>query len=87
MTEEIRPAESEGAMACPKDGTSMAPVSRRRPGAAYRCPECSGVFLDVAAVRQGRAGQPPLWAPFVMSVLMSVVMTLLVRRLRHRPKA
>jgi Transcription factor zinc-finger len=87
MTEETHAAEPESAMACPKDGTSMEPLSRRRRGAAYRCPECKGVFLDLEAVRRGRSGQPPMWAPFVMSVLMSVGMTLLVRRLRHRSKA
>jgi len=87
MTEETHTAEPETAMACPKDGTSMEALSRRRRGAAHRCPECRGVFLDVEAVRQGRAGQPPVWALFVMSVLMSVGMTLLVRRLRHRSKA
>ena len=86
MIEETRTAESESAMACPKDGTSMEPLSRRRRGAAYRCPECRGMFLDVEAVRRGRVAQPPMWAPFVMSVLMSVGMTLLVRRLRHRTK-
>ncbi|MFI5262047.1 MAG: zf-TFIIB domain-containing protein [Candidatus Limnocylindrales bacterium] len=71
-------------MACPKDGTSMAPVGRRGRGGAYRCPTCTGVFLDVAAMRLGRARQPMMLAPFVMSVLMSLGMTLLVRRRRHR---
>jgi hypothetical protein len=87
MTEETQAAESQSAMACPKDGTSMAPLGRRGRGGAYRCPECKGMFLDVETMRRRRAGGPPMWAPVVMSVLMSVGMTLLVRRLRHRPKA
>jgi hypothetical protein len=87
MTEETPTAESPTAMACPKDGTTMAPLGRRGRGGAYRCPTCKSVFLDVEAMRRRRAGQPPMWAPFVMSVLMSVGMTLLVRRLRRRPKA
>jgi hypothetical protein len=87
MTEETETAESQSTMACPKDGTSMVPLGRRGRGGAYRCPECKGMFLDVETMRQRRAGGPPMWAPVVMSVLMSVGMTLLVRRLRHRPKA
>ena len=87
MTEETLTAEAQAAMACPKDGTSMARVGRRGRSGAYRCPTCKSVFLDVKAMRRGRGGQPPKWAPFVVSVLMSVGMTMLVRRLRHRPKA
>ncbi len=87
MTEHTQAADSQTTMACPKDGTSMAPLGRRGRGSAYRCPACQGVFLDVEAMRGRRAGQAPIWAPFVVSVLMSVGMTLLVRRLRHRPKA
>jgi hypothetical protein len=86
MSEETTTIEAQSAMACPKDGTSMAPVGRRGRGGVYRCPECNGVFLDTAAMRRGRSGQPPTWAPFVMSVLMSVGMTLLVRRVRRRSK-
>ena len=87
MTEAIVTDEAQSAMACPKDGTSMEPVGRRGRGGAYRCPECKSIFLDMEAMRRRRAGQPPMWAPVVMSVLMSVGMTLLVRRLRRRPKA
>lgn len=87
MTEETQTAASQTALTCPKDGSPMAPVGRRGRGGAYRCPTCKSVFLDVEAMRRRRAGQPPMWAPFVTSVLMSVGMTLLVRRLRHRPKA
>jgi hypothetical protein len=65
----------------------MAPLGRRGRGAAYRCPTCKGVFLDVEAMRRGRARQPMMLAPLVMSVLMSVGIRLLVRRLRRRPKA
>ena len=86
MTDETMTDEAASAMVCPKDGTSMAPFGRRRRGGAYRCPECKSVFIDMEAMRRGRAGQPPMWAPFVMSIIMSVGMTLLVRRLRHRPK-
>ena len=87
MTTETQTTGSQGAMPCPKDGTSMAPLGRRGRGGAYRCPECGGMFIDVETMRRGRAGGPPMWAPFAMSVLMSVGMTLLVRRLRRRPKA
>ena len=83
--EETVTNEGQRAMACPKDGTAMAPMGRRRRGGAYRCPECKSIFLDLEAMRSGRAGRPPVWAPVVMSVLMSVGMTLLVRRLRRRP--
>ena len=86
MTEDTQTTEAQSAMACPKDGTSMAPMGRRGRGGAYRCPECRGVFLDVEAMRRGRVGGPPSWAPLAVSILMSVGMTLLVRRLRHRPK-
>jgi hypothetical protein len=87
MTEETMTDEARRAMACPKDGTSMAPFGRRGRGGAYRCPECKSIFIDVEAMRGGRAGQPPMWAPVVMGILISVGMTLLVRRRRRRPKA
>jgi hypothetical protein len=76
--------ETATAWACPKDGTTMEPMGRRGPGGARRCPTCRGVFLDVEAMRRARKGQAPTWAPFVMSLAMSIVMTLVVRRLRHR---
>lgn len=84
MTEQTKTAAARPAMACPKDGAEMAPMGRRGRGGAYRCPECSSVFLDVEAMRRGRSGRPAMWAPLVMSIIMSVGMTLLVRRLRHR---
>jgi hypothetical protein len=87
MTEEALADEAKGVIECPKDGTSMAPMGRRGRGGAYRCPACRSVFIDMAAMRRGRTGAPPAWAPVLMSVLMSVGMTLLVRRLRRRPKA
>jgi hypothetical protein len=76
--------ETTTAWVCPKDGTVMEPMGRRGRGGAWRCPTCRGVFLDVEAMRGRRQGRLPKWAPFVMSILMSVVMTLVVRRLRHR---
>lgn len=87
MNEETQTAASEAAMVCPKDGAEMAALGRRGRGGAYRCPECKSVFLDVEAMRRGRSGRPAMWAPFVMSVIMSVGMTMLVRRLRHRSQA
>lgn len=84
MSDETMTVEPPTEMACPKDGTAMAPMARRGRGGAYRCPECQGVFLDVAAMRSAGAAQPPMWAPFVVSLLMSIGMTLLVRRLRRR---
>ncbi len=84
MTEETPTMESPSAMTCPKDGTAMAPLGRRGRGGAYRCPVCKSVFLDVEAMRHGRSRQQMTWAPLVMSIAMSLVMTALVRRLRHR---
>jgi hypothetical protein len=72
--------------ACPKDGTPMEPMGRRGRGMARRCPTCRGVFLDVEAMRSGRQGQPPRWAPVVSSILISLVMSAVVRRLRRRRK-
>lgn len=65
---------------CPKDGAAMAPMGRRT--GAWRCPDCRGIFLDTEAMRLGRAGRPPVWSPVLMSVLATVV----VRRLRRHPK-
>lgn len=76
--------ETTSAWVCPKDATAMEPMGRRGRGGAWRCPTCRGVFLDVEAMRRGRRAQPPMWAPFAMSVVMSIAMTMLVRRLRHR---
>lgn len=84
MTEETATMESPSAMNCPKDGTAMAPLGRRSRGGAYRCAACKSVFLDVEAMRHGRSRQQMTWAPLVMSIALSLVVTALVRRLRHR---
>ncbi len=84
MTDETLTMESPTAMTCPKDGTAMAPMGRSGRGGAFRCPVCKSVFLDVEAMRHGRSRQQMTWAPLVMSIAMSLVMTALVRRLRHR---
>ena len=84
MTEETPTMESPNAMTCPKDGTAMAPFGRSGRGGAYRCPVCKSVFLDVEAMRHGRSRQQMTMAPLVMSIALSLVMTALVRRLRHR---
>ena len=78
--------ETTSAWACPKDATAMEPMGRRGRGGAYRCPTCKGVFLDVEAMRSGRKGQPPKWAPMVMSIVMSLLATFVVRRLLARRK-
>jgi hypothetical protein len=83
MADETMTTAERPEMACPKDGAAMVPASRRGQGNMFRCPTCGGVFLDLDAVRRGRSGRPPAWAPVVVSVLMSVGMTLLVRRLRR----
>lgn len=75
---------AERAPACPKDGTDMAPMGRR--ASAWRCPACNGVFIDVAAMRARGRGRPPLWAPVVWSVAVSVAATVIARRLLRRPK-
>jgi hypothetical protein len=80
--------ETTSAWACPKDATAMEPMGRRGRGGAYRCPTCKGVFLDVEAMRSGRKGQPPKWAPVVSSIVMSLLATFVVRRLlRHRTES
>lgn len=84
MSDETMTVETPTEMVCPRDGTAMAPMGRRERGGAYRCPECKSIFIDAAAMRSARAAQPPMWAPFVVSLLLSLGMTLLVRRLRHR---
>ena len=69
---------------CPKDGSAMQPMGRRGRGGAWRCPECRGVFIDTEAMRRGRAGRPSKWSPVVTSVVMSLLATFVVRRLRRR---
>jgi hypothetical protein len=69
---------------CPKDGTAMAPMARGE--GVRRCPECRSVFIDPEAMRRGRGGRAPKWSPVVTSVLMSLLATLVVRRLRQRSR-
>jgi len=47
---------------------------------------CRAVFLDVEAMRRGRGGKPPVSASVVWSVVISILATAIVRRLRNRPK-
>ena len=75
--------ESSTAWKCPKDGTAMQSQGRR--SGAWRCPTCKGIFMDTEAMRRGRAGSPPWWVPVVTSVLVSLLATVVARRLRRRP--
>jgi tRNA(Ile2) C34 agmatinyltransferase TiaS len=75
--------ETQTAWQCPKDGTVMQPLGRR--SGAWRCPTCKGIFMDTEAMRRGRAGSPPWWVPVVTSVLVSLLATVVARRLRRRP--
>ena len=77
MTDETRTA-----LPCPKDGTAMQPMARG--DGVRRCPKCRAVFIDPEALRRGGGGQPPRWSPVVTSVLMSLLATFVVRRLRRR---
>ena len=70
---------------CPKDGMVMQPLGRRGRGGAWRCPMCGAIFIDTEAMRRGRAGSPPWWAPVVTSIAMSLLATFVARRLRRRP--
>jgi hypothetical protein len=72
--------ETQTAWKCPKDGTVMQPLGRR--SGAWRCPSCKGVFMDTEAIRRGRA---PKWSPVLTSILVSLLATVVVRRLRRRP--
>lgn len=76
--------EATATWQCPKDGTTMAPMGRRGRGGAWRCPTCGGIFIDVATMRRGRAGSPPWWAPVFTSVFVSLLATVVARRLRRR---
>ncbi len=82
MTEEM-PAP----LACPKDGAEMSPTGRR-PG-VWRCPACRSVFVDVAAARagRGRAALIPVVASVLLSVGLSLLVTVVVRRLRAQQAA
>jgi hypothetical protein len=72
--------ETQTAWKCPKDGTAMQPLGRR--SGAWRCPACKAMFMDTEAMRRGR---PPKWMPVLTSVLMSLLATVVARRLRGRP--
>jgi hypothetical protein len=93
VTDEASAAESPTKWLCPKDGWAMEPMGRRGRGGAWRCPTCRGVFIDVEAMRRGRGARPlmwapgPVWAPVVVSVAVSVLLTVLVRWLKSRPKS
>ena len=73
--------ETETAWKCPKDGIVMQPLGRR--SGAWRCPTCKGIFMDTEAMRRGR---PPKWSPVLTSVLVSLLATVVVRRLRRRSR-
>jgi hypothetical protein len=80
--EDLVTDETETTWHCPKDGSVMQPLGRR--SGAWRCPECRGLFIDTAGMRRGRGGRPPKWVPMLTSVLMSMLATFVVRRLRKR---
>jgi hypothetical protein len=64
---------------CPKDGTAMQSQGRR--SGAWRCPACTGIFMDTEAMRRGR---PSWWSPILTSVVMSLLARAVVRHLRRR---
>ncbi len=72
--------ETGVAWTCPKDGTPMKSQGRR--SGAWRCPTCKAIFMDMEAMRRGR---PPWWSPVLTSVVMSLLVRAVVRRLRRRP--
>jgi hypothetical protein len=77
--------ETQTAWQCPKDGTVMQPPGRR--SRAWRCPKYRGIFIDTEAMRRGRRAKPPVWAPVVLSVTMSVLATLIARRFFRHSKS
>jgi hypothetical protein len=76
--------QTETTWQCPKDEMVMQPLGRRGRGGVWRCPTCRGVFIDLEAMRRGRRERPPKWSPVVTSVLLSLLATFVVRRLRRR---
>jgi hypothetical protein len=74
--------ETQTEWKCLKDGAAMQPMGRRGRGGAWRCPTCRGIFIDSEAMRRGR---PPWWAPVLTSVILSLLATVVVRRLRKHP--
>ncbi len=75
--------ETPTAWKCPKDGTAMQPQGQG--SRAWRCPTCTGIFMDTESMRRGRAGRPSWWMPVVTSIAMSLLATAVARRLRRRP--
>jgi len=73
---------SEGTWACPKDGTDMQHIGRR-PG-AWRCPTCNAVFLDIETMRSRRGGPSSPVRSIVGSIALSLVATLVARRVLRR---
>jgi hypothetical protein len=61
----------------------MAPMGRRGPGGAWRCPDCGGIFIDVGTMRRGRGRRPPAWVT-AHEVAWSLLALAVVRRLRRR---
>jgi hypothetical protein len=74
--------ETQTAWPCPKDGTAMQPMARG--DGVRRCPKCRAMFIDPEAMRRGGGGRPPKWSPVVTSILVSLLATAVVRRLRRR---
>ena len=72
--------ETQTEWKCPKDGTAMQPQGRR--SGAWRCPTCTGMFIDTGAMRRGR---PSKWSPLLTSIVMSLLARAVVRHLRRRP--
>ena len=93
VTDETPAAETPPKWLCPKDGSAMGPMGRRGRGGMWRCPDCGSIFVDTEVMRRGRGGRPlmwapgPVWAPVVVSVGVSVLLTVIVRWLRSRPKS
>jgi predicted RNA-binding Zn-ribbon protein involved in translation (DUF1610 family) len=79
--EQVVTEETQTEWPCPKDGTAMVPMARG--DGVRRCPKCRALFIDPEAMRRG-GGRPPKWSPVVTSVLMSLLATFVVRRLRRR---
>ena len=75
--------ETQTAWPCPKDGSAMQPMARG--DGVRRCPKCRALFIDPEAMRRG-GGRPPKWSPVLTSVLMSLLATFVVRRLRRRSR-
>jgi hypothetical protein len=71
--------QSQAAMPCPKDGAAMRQMGRR--GGAWRCPDCRSIFIDTEAMRRGRSQRPPAWFPLLVSVVATMLVCRVARRL------